>query len=238
MRYLAVVTDYDGTLAFDSRVAPATIEALKRTRHSGRKLILVTGRELPELETVFPHLSLFDAIVAENGGLLFWPDDRREEVLGECPSEKLLAEFARRDVAPLSVGRVICATRRPAETVVLDIIRSLGIEYHVVFNKGAVMVLPGGINKASGLARVLDRLSIPPQQAVGIGDAENDQAFLDSCGVAVAVNNALPAVKERCDMVVAGAAGEGFVELVDRLLADDLQSLGPRRPRKDMSVHS
>jgi hydroxymethylpyrimidine pyrophosphatase-like HAD family hydrolase len=100
------------------------------------------------------------------------------------------------------------------------------------------MVLPSGMNKATGLAKALERLQFEPGNVVGVGDAENDHAFLESCGVAAAVANALPALKERCDLVMAGDHGQGVIELIDRLLADDLQSLGPRRPRADMSVRS
>jgi hydroxymethylpyrimidine pyrophosphatase-like HAD family hydrolase len=95
------------------------------------------------------------------------------------------------------------------------------------------MVLPSHINKATGLAEALRRLDISPHNVVGIGDAENDHAFLDSCNVAVAVDNALPALKARCDVVTAGDHGKGVTELIDRLLADDLQSLGPRKPRSE-----
>ena len=49
--------------------------------------------------------------------------------------------------------------------------------------------------------------------------------------MAVAVDNALPSLKEKCDLVMKGDHGRGVVELIDRLLSDDLQSLGPRRPR-------
>jgi hypothetical protein len=45
MRYLALACDYDGTLASEGRVAPETVGALERLRASGRRLLLVTGRE-------------------------------------------------------------------------------------------------------------------------------------------------------------------------------------------------
>jgi HAD superfamily hydrolase (TIGR01484 family) len=48
MRYYILATDYDGTIAKDERVAPEVVEALKRLKASGRKLILVTGRELDQ----------------------------------------------------------------------------------------------------------------------------------------------------------------------------------------------
>ncbi|HWG97265.1 MAG TPA: HAD hydrolase family protein [Nitrospira sp.] len=58
MRYVAVATDYDNTLAVDGRVERKTIDALERLIQSGRKLILVTGRLLPDLLDIFPAIGL------------------------------------------------------------------------------------------------------------------------------------------------------------------------------------
>jgi len=66
-----LATDYDGTLAHDGIVDDATADALVAFRRSGRRLLLVTGRELPDLVRVFPRIDLFDRVVAENGALLF-----------------------------------------------------------------------------------------------------------------------------------------------------------------------
>lgn len=238
MQYHALASDYDGTLAHDGHVDPETLAAARRLRESGRKLILVTGRELPELQSVFPDIGICDCVVAENGGLLYWPAENKEEVLGEPPPEAFVAEITRRHVNPFSVGRVVLATWRPYETAVLEVIQSLGLEYHIIFNKRAVMVLPSSVNKATGLAKALKRMKISPKHVVGVGDAENDHAFLDSCAVAAAVDNALPAVKQRCDMVLERDHGQGVIELIDRILADDLASLGPRRPRQEMAQNS
>jgi hydroxymethylpyrimidine pyrophosphatase-like HAD family hydrolase len=234
MRYLVLASDYDGTLAHDSHVSEEALAAIGRLKASGRKLVLVTGREMPELESVFPGYKLCDAIVAENGALLVWPGEGREEVLGEPPPETFITEIVHRGVKPFSVGKVIFATWRPHETTVLDVIQSLGIEYQIVFNKRAVMVLPSGINKATGLARALAQMKISPANVVGVGDAENDHAFLESCAVAAAVDNALATLKERCDIVLTRDHGGGVIDLIDRVLGDDLASLGLRRPRKEL----
>src|SRR5262245_38907381 len=118
MRYLALATDYDGTLAHDGVVDELTLEALRRFRQSGRKLILVTGRELPELEGIFPHLDLFDRVVAENGALLYDPASREKRILAERPPDRFIEELKARNVAGLSVGEVIIATWVPYETEV------------------------------------------------------------------------------------------------------------------------
>ncbi|WP_406698397.1 HAD-IIB family hydrolase [Singulisphaera sp. Ch08] len=231
MRYLALAADYDGTLATHGRVEDSTLEALGRLRESGRRLILVTGRELDELLTVFPRPDLFDRIVAENGALLYRPATREEQVLGEPPPDRFVATLKERGVGPISVGRVIVATWEPHESVVLETIRDLGLELHVIFNKGAIMVLPSGVNKATGLAVALDELGLSPHNTVGVGDAENDHAFLAFCECSAAVDNALPILKERADLVLAGDHGAGVVELIDRMIADDLAEVGPRLRR-------
>ncbi len=238
MRYVALATDYDGTLAHDGHVDEATLSALRRLCASGRKVILVTGRELPELQSTFAEIALCDVVIAENGGLLFWPAENREEVLGEPPCEAFISEMARLDVKPFSVGRVIFATWRPHETTILEVIQRLGTGYQIIFNKRAVMVLPGNINKATGLCAAIERMKILSEQLVAIGDAENDHAFLDACGVAAAVDNALPALKERCDLIMKGDHGRGVTELIDRILKDDLESLGPRRPRDKITART
>src|SRR5689334_14001728 len=138
MRYLALACDYDGTLARDGHVDEPTVDALERLLASGRKLLLVTGRELPELQDVFPHLDLFDRVVAENGALLFTPSTGEEKPLAEPPPQVFVDELRRRQVQPLALGRVIVATWRPNEHVVLDVIRDLGLELQVIFNKGAI----------------------------------------------------------------------------------------------------
>lgn len=84
------------------------------------------------------------------------------------------------------------------------------------------MVLPSGLNKAAGLSEALTRMGLSPHNVVAIGDAENDHAFLDLCEFSVAVDNALPMVKERCDWVTQGSRGAGVVELIDVLLESDL----------------
>ena len=92
------------------------------------------------------------------------------------------------------------------------------------------MVLPSDVNKASGLRSALKRLKLSAHNVVAIGDAENDQAFLSAVGCAVAVDNALPTVKDKADFVVADH-GTGVIELVRMLTRDDLASANVRIPR-------
>ncbi|HLJ09719.1 MAG TPA: HAD family hydrolase [Planctomycetaceae bacterium] len=230
MRYLAIACDFDGTLAHDGAVEEATVEALRRCRDSGRRLVMVTGRELADLRGAFARLDLFERIVAENGGTLYMPASDEERPLAAPPSDAFVGALAARGVAPVSVGRTVVATWSPHETAVLETIRDLGLELHVIFNKGAVMVLPSGINKASGLAAALAELAIPARHVVAIGDAENDHALLDSAAIGVAVANAVPMLRERADLVTVGDHGKGVIELIERLIENDLAEVEPHLP--------
>ena len=221
-RFRALAVDYDDTLATGGRVDPAVLDALKRLKDSGFRLLLVTGRELGDLRQVCPALAIFDRVVAENGGLLHRPDTGDQRTLGEAPSGSFLDLLRQKNVVPLSVGRVIVATREPQEARVLEAIRELGLELEIIFNKGAVMILPSGVNKATGLRHALAALKLPAASVVGMGDAENDHAFLEACGYGVAVANAIPALKSRARLVTGGAAGAGVIEVVERLLSDSL----------------
>ncbi len=236
LRFLALATDYDGTLATDGVVSGEVVDALERLVASGRKLILVTGRELEDLERAFPRVDLFHRVVAENGALLYHPATRDERPLAEPPPKAFVQELRARGVHPLSVGRSIVATWEPNETIVLEVIRALGLEMEVVFNKGAVMVLPAGVNKGTGLAAALDDLDLSPHNTMGVGDAENDHAFLARCECAVAVANALPVVKERADITTRGARGAGVAEIIDRLIADDLRDETAHLRRRDLPI--
>jgi hydroxymethylpyrimidine pyrophosphatase-like HAD family hydrolase len=231
MRFRAVAVDYDGTLATHGVVPDDVVDALKRAKQSGRKVLLVTGREFEDLRGVFAHLDVFDRVVAENGAVVYEPGGSEPRVLVDPPPPEFASALRARGVDPVHVGRVVVATYEPHETTVIDVIREIGLELHVAFNKGAVMVLPTGINKSLGLKEALEDLRLSAHNVVGIGDAENDHAFLDACECAVAVANALPAIKDRADLVTSGAHGAGVIELIDKLLEDDLASLEPQLER-------
>jgi hydroxymethylpyrimidine pyrophosphatase-like HAD family hydrolase len=236
MRYFALACDYDGTLAHHGQVDADVVAALERLRASGRKLVMVTGRELDDLLRVFGRADLFDRIVAENGAVLYDPATRDVQALAPPPPTEFVQALQHRGIEPLSVGSVIVATWEPHGAAVFEVIRQMGLELQVIFNKGAVMVLPSGVNKATGLQRALDVLKLSPHNTVGVGDAENDHAFLAACECGVAVANALDSLKAHVDLVTAQDHGAGVVELIDRLIATDLEELSPRLLRHDLLI--
>jgi len=127
----------------------------------------------------------------------------------------------------LSVGRAIIATWEPYKNLTLELIKELGLEMEVIFNKGAVMILPAGVNKATGLSAALAQMKVEARDVAAVGDAENDRALLSMCGIGVAVSNAVVSLKEHADFVTKGARGDGVAELIDQLLRGELNNAPP-----------
>jgi len=214
----ALVTDFDGTLARDGVVSARALLALQRLNAAGLHLILATGRRLDELIAIFPGIGIFDEVVAENGALLYQPATRTSRILAPAANAHFLETLRDLGVTPLLVGRVIIASFQEHEAAIRRAVASSGLPLHVVLNKDAVMILPAGVSKASGVEAALNALGVSYGQAVGVGDAENDIDFLAKSGLAVAVGNAQPGVKKCAQMITRATHGAGVAELAEWLL--------------------
>lgn len=228
MRYVALAVGFDGTLAREGRCDERCIDALRALSATGRKLILVTGRELRELLEIFPEARIFDYVVAENGAVMHRPATRESEILAQAPPEILLQELRRRHVTPLSVGSSMVRTVQSNEAEVSDALRKLQLDFQLVTNPGALMMLPAGVNKASGVWAALRELGVSRHNLVAIGDGENDLALFEFAEHAVAVQNADALVKRVADRTTHGAYCDGFLELAHDLISTDLAAALPK----------
>jgi hydroxymethylpyrimidine pyrophosphatase-like HAD family hydrolase len=236
MRYHVLACDYDGTVASGGRLLDDTRAVLESVRATGRKLVLVTGRQVEDLQLVCPDLTPFEVVVGENGAVLYWPATRELRTLADPPPRELVDTLKHRQLPSLAFGHVIVATWQPHEVELVEVVRELGLEMQVIFNKGAVMMLPSGVNKGTGLKAALEAMRVSPHNVVGVGDAENDHALLAACECGVAVANALPMLRERADWVTTATNGAGVMELGERLIANDLSDLAPRLRRHDLEI--
>ena len=218
---MALACDYDGTLATEGRVGTYVLDALKQFKASGRRLILVTGRMLSDLFLVFGHENLFDCIVAENGAVIYHPLSNQHASIAEKPSESFVAALREKEIHPLWVGEVIIATYETFEEKVLETIREHKLNLQLIKNKGALMILPEGVNKQSGLQFALVGLGISNEHLAAVGDGENDIDLLSCCKFAVAVENAVPSLKSIAHFVTQSSEGEGVAEVIQHILKSD-----------------
>ncbi|MBA3956851.1 MAG: HAD-IIB family hydrolase [Parachlamydiaceae bacterium] len=223
MYFMALALDYDGTLSINGKVSEETILALTKLKASGRRLILVTGRQIEELKKIFERLDLFDRVVAENGALIYTPQSQAQQLLAEPPPPEFIEKLKACGVTPIMIGNVIVSTHEPQEITVLKVIREMNLELNIIFNKGAVMILPSSVNKATGLTAVLKELGLSMHNVVGIGDAENDHSFLRAVGLGVAVANASAAVKQSAALTTMNPSSLGVAEIIKQLLENEYE---------------
>jgi hydroxymethylpyrimidine pyrophosphatase-like HAD family hydrolase len=236
MRYLVLVTDYDGTIATGGKADESALLAIERLRMSGRRAILLTGRRVDDLLAVCPHLRLFDYVVAENGAVVYEPRTREQTLFGKPPPAEFLLRLKELTDNSVEAGNVVVSTWLPHHAAALQVIQEMGLELQLVFNREAVMVLPSGVNKASGMDYALRKLGFSAHEAVGIGDAENDHSFLQRCECAVAVANAVPSIRELAAFTTKGEAGRGVEELIEELIANDLSRMQGRLGKNLVTV--
>jgi phosphoglycolate phosphatase-like HAD superfamily hydrolase len=225
----AVALDLDGTLAENDRLSDAAMAGVDDARDDGLTTILVTGRMLDELEQTFPGLAgRFDAVVAENGALLAVGGDVHD--LAPAVEAALAAALAERGV-PFRRGRVLVACDAVHAATVVEAVGRLGLDCQVVRNRGALMVLPAGVSKGTGLLAALAEFDVSPHNTLAVGDAENDLALLEAAEVGVAVANAVASLRRHADLVLDEANGAGIAALLSGPLRSGEQTLRPARRR-------
>ena len=237
MRYHALACDYDGTLASGGRVARETASALRRLRASGRRLVMVTGRQIGDLLAVCPEVGLFDRVVAENGAVVYAPASGRWRALAEAPPPAFITALRRRGVEPLALGQVVVATERPH-----DVVAAAGhprpgprLADHLQPRGGDDPARRASTRPPASRRRWkswASRRTTWSRSATARTTTACSRAV--ECGVAVA--NAVPELKAHADLVTSAESGAGVVELIERLIAMDLVELAPRLGRHDIPL--
>ncbi len=206
--------DFDGTLAVDGVVPPALEQALERCRAMGHALFLVTGRRF-ETVALDRLAELFMGIVWENGAVLTHTGSGETYLPFGQLDTNLVKALEERGI-PFERGLAIAATWMPHDQTLWQVASAYGGSASIEYNKGAVMVLPPGATKGSGLERLLALCGFSPRNLAAFGDAENDLSMLTLAEVAVAVADAVPAVRELADVVAEAPGPRGVLEVLER----------------------
>lgn len=222
--------DFDGTSAVEGHLAPEVAEALAAARRTGIRTMLVTGRVMEDLERARVDFAMFDAVVAENGAVVWIPARARTIVLGAPPPESFLGRLRGAGIA-FHAGRVVIGTWEHHASQILTLVRESGVDLQLVFNRAAVMLLPSGINKAVGVHRALQELHRSARNMIAFGDAENDLPLFHCAEIGVAARGSVPAVAAVADDRLTQPGPLGLSRYVVRLLEKGGRVSTPLRHR-------
>jgi hydroxymethylpyrimidine pyrophosphatase-like HAD family hydrolase len=231
MKLGAVALDYDGTIAVDDAIDAGVRTAIAQLRLHGIAVVLVTGRRLPDLFRVAGNLDCFNAVVSENGAVIYFPETQRHTVIGRPPPASFIKGLRTLGI-PFDVGDSIVETDAKYAVTVLQLIQALELPLMLSFNRGRLMIVPPGIAKSTGLARVLSMMRLSIHNTIGIGDAENDHDLVDACEVGVAVGWGSPALRSVADEIVDGNgpwALAGYLQQLTQQVRLSARQMGRRR---------
>jgi hypothetical protein len=231
MKLSAIALDYDGTVARGDVLDPSVRGAIAAAREHGIVVLLVTGRILEELRRVAGDLHFADAVIAENGAVIHFPDSGHTSTLAPRVLDEFTAELSRRGI-PFGAGQCLVDTDANEAPRLLDVIRALQLPLVLIFNAGRVMTLPQGVSKATGLHAALDTLRLSARNTVAIGDAENDHELLRLAEVGVAVEWGSGALLAAADVVLAGSGPPAVADYVRNLADSGRLPIPPRARRR------
>ncbi len=239
-----ILCDIDDTLTLHGRLVPEAFAALARAQAAGLKVIPVTGRPAGWVDQI-ARMWPVDGVVGENGGLWFWMGGGRlqrgfvqsaeeravnrarldalaAEILAEVPGTALasdqgyraldLAIDFREDVPPLgddAIDTIVAAFERRGATCKVSSIHVNGWF--------------GAFDKLTGFSQLCAALYLPADPAAWafVGDSANDAPMFAHFPVSVGVANVdafLPRIPRWPAFRTDGEGGDGFAELVDRVL--------------------
>jgi hydroxymethylpyrimidine pyrophosphatase-like HAD family hydrolase len=231
MKLAVLALDYDGTIARNDILDPSARAAIASARTNGILTLLVTGRSLSELERAAGQLHFVDAVVAENGAVLHFPDSGHTSVLAPTVPPPFVTELLRRGI-PHTAGECLVDASAGEAPRLLQVIQELELPLVLAFNAGRVMTLPQGISKATGLHTALDTLRLSARNMLAIGDRENDHELLRLAEVGVAVEWGSAALRRAADVTLPGAGPPAVAAYVAKVVASGRLPTPPRARRR------
>ena len=82
----------------------------------------------------------------------------------------------------------------------------------VRWDESSVDMLPEGASKAIGIQKMLEHMNIPIENSYAFGDGANDMQMIETVGVGIAMDNAIPELKDVADFVTSSCSEDGIMK--------------------------
>lgn len=232
MRQKVLAFDYDGTLAENGQVPATLCHVLEQLKLAGCVLFLVTGRRYGSMD-LGSLAELFTGIAWENGAVLEHMASQELYLPFGYVNARLIQALEKTNM-PLERGVAIASTWTDHEAMVWQLLAETGNDVVIVHNKGALMILPPGTSKGTGLVRLLELCGFSPRNVACFGDGENDLALFQVCEVGIAVADAVPSLLSVADFVAAKPGPAGVQHTLETYWQNDAPLTIPTRPDRSI----
>ena len=191
---------------------------LSQIKATGISIILVTHSTLNELSALWPDITIFKAVVAEDGAVIYFPECKRT-IIPFGHLDPLLLQRLEQQGIPLTRGKATARTLLPYDAEVLDVLRIFGGGALIEYSHNLVMIQPTGATKGTGLEYVLRELAFSPHNVIVCGGAENDRSLFEIAELSMVFANAPPAIRVLADAVLPYPSHTGLQVLLEYLIA-------------------
>ena len=233
MRFRAIASDVDGTLLrSDGTMSARTEAALAAAEDAGLLVVLCTGRP-PDAMHDITHRGIAvcgngtvvhdlhtDTTTKAFGLDLVAAAEIGDQLTTAIPDLELAHEIVADVVTRLTVKHPTMSAREleeAAHAALPDLAARAGTSH---WPEGRLMeIFTHGLSKAAALEHVLADHGIAADEVIAFGDYDNDLPLLTWAGHAVAMGNAVDAVKAIADEVTLTNDEDGVAVVIERLLA-------------------
>lgn len=123
------------------------------------------------------------------------------------------------DLGEDPILKVLCFSEDPLAVEILKSqLRTLGTFTWTEYQNKGFELVRGDRNKGVALKEALDRLGIPREKTLAVGDGENDLDLFRAVGLGIAMGNAVDALKAVAGGITASNEEEGVAHLLEHLL--------------------
>ena len=227
--------DLDGTLLkSDKELTQYTKDVLKRAIEQGIIVMPATGRPItgvPKELLEFPGIRY--AVTANGGRVIDLEKNEALEHIGKYLSVPAMANYimstrvavddvrVKFDETKLPVDKIqalfTSVEDRDAARKEIEDVPGIEITGALPMN---LEINAAGVNKGKAMIELGKLLGIPREEIMAFGDGNNDLKMLKEVGTGVAMENAIPSVKEAADYVTLSNDEEGVAKFIEKYILD------------------
>lgn len=235
MKDYFILLDIDGCIT-NGKSRPIDLTLLYRLQQLIQKnklnVALCTGRSSAYVEAMCQLLHINAWCICENGCYLYNPLvdkiiinteillDNRDYLanLKDC-----LRNGRYKDCYSIESGKEICISLNPIDIHIGSLYECISqvidlTQANITCSTTAIDITPKNIDKGSGYDFWYHMMNIKGLKTIGIGDSNNDLAFLKKCNIAACPNNADIAIKNISSLIATKDSTLGVIEIIKRLL--------------------
>ncbi len=251
-KYKAILIDVDGTLVVNKKDGVPTNKVSKALERANEKIHvgIATSRCFSAVEYLLPYINLSGPSILNGGGQII--DMQTKKAYYECPILyddviSITDELKKRNISIcVCIGENACTIptkeieKKPFMIFSQGLDDALANELIEIFSnnprlsthktkswtegKSDILITHVKATKQHGVIEIAKALDITPQEIIGVGDGYNDFPLLMTCGLKVAMGNAIVDLKEIADYVAPSVEDDGVADVIEKFILNPVNT--------------